>query len=145
MMLYFKDHFNVPGDAYHEIAQLCQAMRQHYKLKDRIQELNKLWNSRPTPESCCGVQQSLKERCSFVWNTWYALCSSLYTLYYFAAIIGIIICMRAVICTFTLTLQIVRLPDDANFITSKKVRVKVTGDGTNIGKHLQFEFMILDA
>ena len=43
--------------------------------------------------------------------------------------------MRAVICTFTLTLQIARSPDDAKFITSKKVRVKFTGDGTKVMQH----------
>ena len=37
-------------------------MPRHYKLKDRIAELNKHWNIRPTPEGTCGVQQSLEER-----------------------------------------------------------------------------------
>ena len=42
MMIYVKDRFNISGDAYHEMAQLCRAMPRHYKLKDRISELNKL-------------------------------------------------------------------------------------------------------
>ena len=38
-------------------------------------------------------------------------------------------------------------PSSASFIRDKKVRVKLTGDGTNIGKHLHvvnFAFTILD-
>lgn len=62
MMLYVKDKFNVSGGAYHEMAQLCRDLPRHYKLKDRIAELNKLWNIRPTPDGTCGVQQSLEER-----------------------------------------------------------------------------------
>lgn len=44
MLLYVKDRHNVSGDAYHEMAQLCNAMPQHYKLKQHIIELNRLWN-----------------------------------------------------------------------------------------------------
>lgn len=62
MMLYVKDRFNVSGSAYHEMAQLCREKPQHYKLKNQIAELNKLWNIWPTPEGTCGVQQSLEER-----------------------------------------------------------------------------------
>ena len=53
MMLYVKDKYNVSGDAYHEMTQLCKSMPCHYKLKDRIAELNKRWNIRPTPEGTC--------------------------------------------------------------------------------------------
>ena len=38
-------------------------------------------------------------------------------------------------------------PCDASFIRDRTVRVKLTGDGTNIGKHLHvvnFTFTILD-
>ena len=62
MMLYVKDRFNVSGGAYHEMAQLVRDMPRHYKLKDRIAELNKLWNIRSTPEGTSGVQQSIEER-----------------------------------------------------------------------------------
>ena len=61
MMIYVKDRFNISGDAYHEMAQLCRAMPRHYKLKDRISELNKLWNIRPAPAGTCEVQQSLED------------------------------------------------------------------------------------
>ena len=37
-------------------------MLRHYKIKERIRELNTLWNIRPTPHGTLGVQQSLQER-----------------------------------------------------------------------------------
>ena len=49
MMLYAKDRFSVSGSAYHEMAQACRQMPRHYKLKERIRELNQLWNISPTP------------------------------------------------------------------------------------------------
>jgi len=61
-MLYIKDRFDVSGRAYHEMAKVCKEMPRHYKLKNRIVELNKLWNIRPTPNGTHGVQQSLQER-----------------------------------------------------------------------------------
>ena len=65
MLLYVKDRHNVSGDAYHEMAQLCKTMPRHYKLKQRIAELNRLGNIKPTPDSTCGVQQSLEERLKY--------------------------------------------------------------------------------
>ena len=62
MMLYIKDKYNISGGAYQELSQLCKTMPRHYKLKDRIRELNKVWNIKPTPNGTCGVQQSFKER-----------------------------------------------------------------------------------
>ena len=62
MMLYVKDCYNVSGSAYHEMASLCATMPRHYRLKEKIAELNKLWNISSTPEGTVGVQQSLKER-----------------------------------------------------------------------------------
>lgn len=62
MMLYIKDRFNISGGAYHEMAQLCKTMPRHYQLKERIPELNTLWDIYPTPNGSCGVQQSLKQR-----------------------------------------------------------------------------------
>ena len=40
MILYIKDKYNVSGAAYHEMAQLCKSMPRHYKVKNRIAELN---------------------------------------------------------------------------------------------------------
>ena len=60
IMLYVKDKYNISGTAYHEMAQLCKNMPRHYKLKERISELNKLWNIHPMPDDV-GVQQSFEE------------------------------------------------------------------------------------
>ena len=63
MILYVKDRYNISGGgAYHEMAQLLKEMPCHYRLKERINELNKKWNIRPTPGGTIGIQQSLKER-----------------------------------------------------------------------------------
>ena len=59
MMLYVKDWYNVSGEAYHEFASICKELPHHYKIKERIAELNKLWNITPTPY---GLQQSFKDR-----------------------------------------------------------------------------------
>lgn len=65
MMLFIKDRYNISGAAYNELSQVCKDMPRHYKLKDRIRELNKLWNIKPTPNGTCGVQQSFTERLQF--------------------------------------------------------------------------------
>ena len=57
-----KDCYNISGNAYHELASLCRQMPRHYRLKDRISELNSKWHIFPTPEGTVGVQQSFKER-----------------------------------------------------------------------------------
>ena len=62
MMLYVKDKYNASGSAYHEMASLCSTMPRHYRLKEKISQLNKNWNISPTPEETVGVQQSLEER-----------------------------------------------------------------------------------
>ena len=62
MMLYVKDWHNVSGKAYHEFASICKELPRHYKIKERIAELNKLWNITPTPYGTIGLQQSLKDR-----------------------------------------------------------------------------------
>ena len=49
MMLYVKDWYNVSGEAYHEFASICKELPRHHKIKERIAELNKLWNITPTP------------------------------------------------------------------------------------------------
>lgn len=61
MMLFLKDRFNVSGLAYHEMAKVCRSMPCHYKIRERIRELNQLWDIQPTPNGTCGVQQSLKD------------------------------------------------------------------------------------
>ena len=60
MMLYVKDRYNISGSAYHELASLCRQMPRHYRLKERIAELNSKWSIQPMPERTSGVQQSLK-------------------------------------------------------------------------------------
>ena len=62
MMLHVKDKYNISGSAYHELASLCREMPRHYRLKQRIAELNSKWNIVPTPEGTVGVQQRLQER-----------------------------------------------------------------------------------
>ena len=62
MMLYIKDWYNISDGAYHELAKVCKEMPRQYRLRERITELNKLWNIRPTPNNTQGVQQSLKNR-----------------------------------------------------------------------------------
>ena len=62
MMLYVKDKYNISGSAYHELASLCREMQRHFRLKERIAELNSKWNIVPTPEGTIGVQQRLQER-----------------------------------------------------------------------------------
>ena len=62
MMLYVKDRYNISGSAYHELASLCRQMPRHYRLKERIAELNSKWSIQPTPEGTVGVQQSFEER-----------------------------------------------------------------------------------
>ena len=53
------------GNAYHEMAQLFKSMPRHYKLKNRIAELNTMWNIGLTPSGTVGVQQKLEERLQF--------------------------------------------------------------------------------
>ncbi len=62
MILYVKDRYNVSGNAYHELARLCRGLPRHYTIKKRIEELNKCWIIRPTPNGTAGVQQSLTDR-----------------------------------------------------------------------------------
>ena len=62
MILYVKDKYNLSGAAYHEMAQLFKSMPRHHKLKDRIAQLNTLWNIHPMPDGVVGVQQSFGER-----------------------------------------------------------------------------------
>ena len=47
------------------MAQLFKEMPRHYQLKNRIAELNQLWNIRITPTGTIGVQQKLEERLRF--------------------------------------------------------------------------------
>ena len=87
-------------------------MPKYYKLKRRIQELNKLWNIQPTPSGTIGVQQSLEN------------------------------CLR--LCLLRL-LKVA--PQDATFRHTKQIRVKLSGDGTWVGKRLHvvnFTFTIPD-
>ena len=114
------------------MAQLFKQMPRHYRLKNRIAELNKLWNIRLTPTGTVGVQQKLEERLRFCLQN----------------LVGVfvhvqLLCVDNSICLF----QIKQSPPDAKFMVEKKIRVKLTGDGTNIGKRLHvvnFGFTLLD-
>ena len=111
MMLYIKDWY-VSDSAYHELAKVCSQMPRQYKLKERISELNKLWEIRPTPNNTHGVQQSLKDRLK--------------------------IRLRHLIASS---------PESASFMQNKTIHVKLSGDGTKIGKRLHvvaFTFTLLD-
>ena len=61
MMLLIKDQYNISSTAYHELSQVCKSLPHSYKLKQKIKELNSLWDIRPTPHGIIGYQQSLEE------------------------------------------------------------------------------------
>ena len=61
-MLYIKDRYSISGAAYHEMAKVCKEMPRHYKLKEKISELNLLWDIHPMPNGIIGVQQRLEDR-----------------------------------------------------------------------------------
>ena len=61
MTLYIKDWYNVFDSAYHELAKVCAQVPRQYQLRQRISELNTLWNIQPTPNNTKGVQQKLKD------------------------------------------------------------------------------------
>ena len=112
MILLVKDSYSVSDAAYHEMAQLCKSLPRHYKLKDRIKELNKHWNIQTLPHDIEGVQQSLEDR---------------------------------------LRIRVEHLvkvsSPDSEFMLSKKLNVKLSGDGTCIGKRLHvvcFTFTLLE-
>ena len=52
----------------YELAQVFKEMPCHYKLKQKIAELNSQLNTVPTPEGTSGVQQKLEERLRFCIN-----------------------------------------------------------------------------
>ena len=112
MMLYVKDRFSISGTAYHEMAKVCRAMPRHYRIKQKITELNQMWDIKPTPPGIVGVQQALEPR---------------------------------------LRNRIMQLekntPEDAPFKCNSLVRVKLSGDSTNMGKRIQvenFTYTLLD-
>ena len=112
MMLYVKDYYNVSDSAYHEMTQICKQLPRHYKIKDRISELNKQWNIKPLPNEIEGVQQPLEERLKIRIEHLVKLSSP-----------------------------------DSEFMRSKRVRIKLSGDGTCIGKRLHvvcFTFTVLE-
>ena len=112
-MLFIKDWYNVSDGAYHELAKVCKEMPRQYRLRQRITELNSLWNIRPTPNNTNGVQQSLKDR--------------------------LIVRIRHLIKSSG--------THDSPFMREKLIRVKLSGDGTKIGKRLHviaFTFTLLD-
>ena len=100
-ILFVEDRFHVSGQAYHELAKICRALPRHWRIKERIAELNRLWNIRSTPNGTVRVQQSLEDR--------------------------LLICLEQLQCVAA---------TDAEFRRTKTIKVKLSGDGTNIGKHL---------
>ena len=62
MLPFVKDWYKISGEAYHELASICKALPRHYGIKQRITELNRLWNIKPTPHGTIGLQQSLRDR-----------------------------------------------------------------------------------
>lgn len=112
MMLYVKDRFNVSGCAYRDMAKVCHEMPRYYTPQNRINELNKLWDIKPTPNGVVGVQQSLQDRLHR-----------------------------------RITHLLTKSSADAPFRVNKKVWVKLSGDGTTIGKRLHvinFTFTLLN-
>lgn len=112
MLLYVKDSYNISGCAYHELASICKGLPKHYTIKQRIQELNKKWNIRSTPNGIVGVQQSLEDR------------------------------LRV-----RLRHLINASDESAEFRQKKELHVKLSGDGTCIGKRLHvvtFAFSLLE-
>ena len=111
IVLYVKDYYNVSGDAFHELASICKHLPRQYKIKQRIAELNSLWNIKPTPSGTVGLQQSLEER------------------------------------LHVRLAHLLRLsPPDARFVRERALHVKLSGDGTKIGKRLHivnFTFTLL--
>ena len=63
MMLCIKDRYNISGNAYCEMAQLCEKMPWHYKLKECVAELNKLWDIHPTPNYTCDDETTVRKLC----------------------------------------------------------------------------------
>lgn len=60
IIIFIKDRFHISGQAYHELAKICKGLPRHWKLKQRIAELNRQWNIYPTPMGTAGVQQNLE-------------------------------------------------------------------------------------
>ena len=112
MLLFVKDWYNISGEAYHELASICKALPRHYGIKQRIAELNRLWNIKRTPYGIIGLQQSLEDRLQI---------------------------------RLTHLLRVSK--SDAAFRQEKVLHVKLSGDGTNIGKRLHvinFTFTLLE-
>lgn len=58
MMLMIKEHIQCLRKCF---AKVVREMPRHYRLKQRMSELNRLWNFTQTPDGS-GVQQSLEDR-----------------------------------------------------------------------------------
>ena len=99
LLLYTKDRFGISNQAYHELSMVCKEMPRSYKIKERIQEINKKWNLFKTPGDSIGVQQSIK-------------------------------------CRLETRLKVLIENGQMNHSPHNKLRVKLSGDGTNVGKHL---------
>ena len=61
MLLYIKEKFQISDNAWQELSIRSGKLPSKYSLKQRVRELNKLWNIFETPGDQLGIQMSLKE------------------------------------------------------------------------------------
>ena len=59
MLLYIKDKFNISNKAWHGLSSLSKGLPPYYSLKQRLKNINKLWEVFPTPGDTEGVQITL--------------------------------------------------------------------------------------
>ena len=93
-----KDKFQISDKAWHELSVQTKDLPSTYKIKKRIELLNKQWNVFPTPGTTEGVQMKLKD---------------------------------------SLMEQTSRLMKSDKLDNCGTLRIKISGDGTRIGKRLQ--------
>ena len=99
MLLYIKENFQISDKAWQELSIRSGKLPSKYSLKQRVRELNKLWNIFETPGDQLGIEKmSLKE---------------------------------------SLTGQISRMQRGNDLNNTDTLKIKVSGDGTRIGKLLQ--------
>ena len=101
--IYIKDKFNISNETWHELAMKSKSIPNTYQTSQRVNELNKQWNTKKTPGDGEGVQISFKE---------------------------------------SLEEQIARLQRKGD-LEQDVIWVKISGDGTCIGKRLKLVNFIL--
>ena len=98
MLLYVKEKLQISDEAWQELSIRSGKLPSKCSLKQRVRELNKLWNIFETPCDQLGIQMSLKE---------------------------------------SLTGQISRVQKGNALKNTDTLKIKISGDGTRIGKFLQ--------